>query len=99
LPLYLAMSSLLWPRKITTSPTTLPLVLGAQPAAAMVSVRPFSGSISLAVHVPRSQPTGIVHGSRWTLVRPYDFIFSAVHSLARLRLSEPVRRGPITSLR
>jgi len=31
--------------------------------------------------------------------KPYEFITSAVHSLARLTLADPVSRGPMTSLR
>jgi hypothetical protein len=37
--------------------------------------------------------------SRWALASPHDAIRSRVHSLARRRLGEPVRRGPITSVR
>src|SRR5438094_273156 len=64
LPLYFASSSLFVARTMTTSPSIFPFVPGDQPAAARVIVRPLSGSMRLAVAVPRTQPTGIVHGSR-----------------------------------
>ena len=71
----------------TTSPTILPLVLGDQPAAARVRVRPLSGSMMRAVADPRSQPAGSCHGSSLTFSSPYSFIFSAVHLLARSTLA------------
>src|SRR5437667_4632988 len=40
-----------------------------------------------------------VHGSTWTLARPYDNSRSRVHSTARLWAGEAVRRGPISMVR
>src|SRR5438034_1065171 len=38
-------------------------------------------------------------GSRRALVRPHPASLASVHSLARFRFGEPVKRGPITSVR
>ena len=69
LPLYLSRSALVL-ALMTTTPVTLPLVPGVQPAEATVSRRPLSGSTSFMLAVPRSQPTGISHGSSRTFDRP-----------------------------
>src|SRR5262249_34240112 len=64
LPLYFARSSFEVGRKMTMSPSIGPLVPGVHAPDATVRLLPVSGSRLLRFAMPRSQPTGIVHGSR-----------------------------------
>ena len=69
-PLYGASSAVLRALMITTSPTMRPLVLGDHPALASVRNWPVLGSTIRAYAFTRSKPTGMVHGSRCTLLSP-----------------------------
>ena len=82
----------------TTGPlTVLPLVPGAhaQLAAATSCAR---GAVS-RIHIgPRVQVPPKFHCSRWAS-SPYSLNRASVQSLAARAAGEPVRRGPITSVR
>lgn len=82
----------------TTGPRTTPGVPGDQPADSSRS-RWRVGDTTWPLAVPRVQPRAIFQGSSLAFCRPYSLNLSRVHSLARLRLSDPVSRGPITSQR
>src|SRR5713226_10026760 len=87
-------SSFVFGSKYTTGPRTTPLVPGDHPADAIVN----GCSVGLTMRaraVPRVQECAIVHGSSFTLVRPYSRNLAAVQSLACFNCGEKGRRGPI----
>src|SRR4029077_2577444 len=89
-------SSLVLASKYTTGPRTGPLVPGAHPADAIVNGCSVGDTIR-ARAVPRVQECAMVHGSNFTLVRPYSRNLAAVQSFACFNCGEPVSRGPISS--
>src|SRR5258708_39229156 len=97
-PLYGSRSSIFSNVTPTTGPRTGPFVLGDHPAEASVNVCSV-GTISRPVDGPRVQLFAIVQSSRCTFERPADLNCSAVQWLAWSSFAEPVRRGPICSVR
>src|SRR5262249_18780391 len=101
LPLYFRSSSGLVMGTPMTLPLSVPFVLGDQPAAASVSSCT-DGEIvfpQAPVPCPRVQLLAIFQGSWWTFERPMALNCSAAHSLAFFSSGEPVRRGPMLSVR
>src|SRR5258708_40295256 len=95
-PLNFQKPAFAFPSKYTPGPRTIPAVLGAHPADAMVKGCT-AGATIRALAAPRVHECAIVHGSRCTFTSPYSFIFAAVHSFACFVSGDPVNRGPMLS--
>src|ERR1039458_2631596 len=98
LPLYFSKSVLVRTSKKTTSPTNGLSKPGdhafGNPIRAMVC-----GSTTCAENRLSDQPRPKGQASRCALVKPHEASVSRVHSLARLRLGDPVSRGPMASVK